>query len=157
MISVELDDRAVQAALAQLRDHAQDLAPAFREFGVRWNETAMLKDKTGYHTLAVSRSMFVDHKTGVSKVTKAGRAPYLLYVARTILDPDEIRLREGGHGDRALYLLARYIIRQEVMNLFAVFKEDGKVWVGRTGYQDHRPEYLKSKRGGILIYRRPEM
>jgi hypothetical protein len=33
MISIELDDRAVLAALAQLRDHAQDLAPAFREIG----------------------------------------------------------------------------------------------------------------------------
>jgi phage gpG-like protein len=33
MISIELDDRAVRAALAQLRDHAQDLAPAFREIG----------------------------------------------------------------------------------------------------------------------------
>jgi phage gpG-like protein len=33
MISIELDDRAVLAALAQLRDHARDLAPAFREIG----------------------------------------------------------------------------------------------------------------------------
>jgi SPP1 gp7 family putative phage head morphogenesis protein len=134
----------------------QYLETFMREFGARWNETAMLKDKTGYHILAVSRSMFVEHKTGGSKVTKAGRAPYLLYVASTILDPDEIRLHEGGHGDRALYLLSRYVIRQDVMNIFAVFKEDGNVWTGRTGYQDHRPEYLKSKRGGILIYRRPE-
>lgn len=33
MISIELDDRAVLAALARLRDHAQDLTPAFREIG----------------------------------------------------------------------------------------------------------------------------
>jgi phage virion morphogenesis protein len=33
MISITLDDRAILAALAQLRDHARDLAPAFREIG----------------------------------------------------------------------------------------------------------------------------
>ena len=33
MITIDLDDRAVLAALAQLRDHLQDLSPAFREIG----------------------------------------------------------------------------------------------------------------------------
>jgi phage gpG-like protein len=33
LISITLDDRAVLAALTQLRDHARDLAPAFHEIG----------------------------------------------------------------------------------------------------------------------------
>lgn len=100
--------------------------------------------------------MFEDHKTGRSKIAKRGRAPWLLYVANTILDPDEIRMEQGGHGDRSLFMLGRYLVRNATMGVLTVFKEDGKVWTGWTGFQDHRPEYLEAKRGGILIYRRPE-
>ena len=135
----------------------QYLETFMHEFGVRWNETAMLQDKTRYHTLAVSRLMFVDHKTGGSKVTKEGRAPYLLYVARTVSDPDEIRLHVGEYGDRALYHLARFTVRDRTLNTLTVFKEDGQAWTGGTGYQNFRADYFESKRAGnVLIYRRPE-
>jgi phage gpG-like protein len=42
MISIELHDRAVLAALGELRDHAQDLAPAFREIGSSLVDEIML-------------------------------------------------------------------------------------------------------------------
>ena len=132
----------------------QYLETFMHEFGVRWNETAMLQDKTRYHTLAVSRLMFVDHKTGRSKVARAGRAQHLLYVARTALDPDEIWLHRGGHGDRSLYLLSRYVVRGETIGVLAVFKEDGDAWVGWSGYQFKSEAYQAEKRKGTLVYRR---
>lgn len=140
------------------RDDRYYLTEFMAAFDARHDETAVIKDKTGLHDLAVSGLMFEDHKTGKSKIAKNGRAPWLPYLARTILDPDEIRLHEGGHGDRSLYLLSRFAIRSEVVNMFSVFNRDGEVWTGWTGYQDHRQAYLELKRrNGILIYRRPEM
>jgi hypothetical protein len=126
------------------------------QFGADWNETAIVQDKTGLHDLAVSRVMFEEHNTGASKITKRGRAPWLLYIAETVRNSDEIRLHQGDYGDRSLYLLARFSVVRGVLNVVAVFKEDGRVWTGCTGYQDFRPEYMQSKRGGVLIYRRPE-
>lgn len=124
------------------------------EFGKEAGETALIPDKTGLHTLAVSDLLFEDHKTGRSKIDKNGRAPWLLYVAHTILDPDEIRLVEGGHGDRALYLLARYLVKGKTVGIISVFKEDGEVWTGWTGYQIPTETYLNGKRkDGVLIYR----
>jgi hypothetical protein len=132
----------------------QYLETFMREFGAHWNETAMLKDKTGYHTLAVSRLMFVDHKTGKSKITKEGRAPYLLYLAKTVSDPDEIRLHVNGYGDRLLHLLSRYVVRGGTVSVLAVFKENRDVWVGWSGYQFKSEKYLTQKRQDTLIYRR---
>lgn len=125
-------------------------------FGAKCNETSVIKDKTGLHDLAVSAVMFEDHKTGRSKINKEGRAPWLLYIAKTVLDPDEIRLHQGSHGDMALYLLARFAVKKGALNVLAVFKEDGMVWTGWTGYQNFRPDYFESKRDGTLIYRRQE-
>jgi hypothetical protein len=43
----------------------------------------------------------------------------------------------------------------ERFNVLSVFKEEGKVWTGWTGYQAFRDVYLESKRVSTLIYRRP--
>lgn len=139
------------------RRESEYLQTFMAEFGKKADETALITDKTGLHTLAVSDLLFEDHKTGRSKIDKNGRAPWLLYVAHTITDPDEIRLVEGGHGDRSLYLLASYLIKGKLMNIITVFKEDGKVWTGWTGYQSDSATYLESKRANsVLIYRRQE-
>lgn len=126
------------------------------EFGEGPAGTAILRDKTGQEDLAVSRLLFTDHKTGGSKIAKEGRSAYLLYLAKTIVDPDEILRHEGGHGDRALYLLAQLLLKSVVMNTIAVFKEDGKIWTGWSIYQTFRADYFESKRSGFLLYRRPE-
>jgi len=52
-------------------------------------------------------------------------------------------------------LLARYRIKGDILNVLSVFKEEGKVWTGWTGYQAFRDVYLESKRVSTLIYRRP--
>ncbi|MFA7241990.1 MAG: PBECR2 nuclease fold domain-containing protein, partial [Sulfuricellaceae bacterium] len=61
------------------------------EFGAKWNETKIIKDKSEGYDLAVSDLIFTDHKTGKTKITKNGRAPYLLYVAQAILEPRNLR------------------------------------------------------------------
>ena len=73
-------------------------------FGEEWNGTAIVEAPTG-HPLAVSPLLFTDHKTGKTKIDKEGRSAYVLYLAETILSPDEILLHEGSHGDRALLLV----------------------------------------------------
>ncbi|NCA91443.1 MAG: hypothetical protein EOM92_21835 [Gammaproteobacteria bacterium] len=125
-----------------------------RAFGEDWNGTAIIEAPTG-HLLAVSPLLFTDHKTGQTKINKKGRAAYLYYLATTIKEPDEIRLQEGSHGDRALYFLGRFMLKGGVMNTFAVFKADNGNWVGCTGYQTFRSDYFESKRNAALIYRRP--
>ena len=125
------------------------------QFGASWDDTAIVKDRTGLFDLAVSGVMFEDHKTGRSKILKRERAPWLLYVAKTVLDPDEIRLHQGGHGDRTLYLLSRFEVRRGMLNTLAVFKEDGKVWTGWSGFPSWKEAYLDEKRNeSVRIYMR---
>ncbi len=126
-----------------------------RQFDEDWNGTAVIEAPTG-HRLMVSSSLFTDHKTGRTKINKEGRAAYLDYLAATIKEPDEIRLHEGSHGDRALYLLGRFIVKGKIMNTLAVFKADHRTWIGWTGYQTFRADYFESKRNDVPIYRRSQ-
>lgn len=126
-----------------------------REFGEDWNATAVIAAPTG-HQLAVSSLLFTDHKTGRTKINKEGRAAYLHYLVATIKEPDEIRLHEGGHGDQALYFLGRFVLKGSTLNALVVFKDDHGTWTGWTGYQTFRADYFKSKRNGVLIYRKAE-
>ena len=137
------------------RDERFYLERFMYEFGEVHDGTAILRDKTRTADLAVSRSLFVDHKTGKTKIDKAGRNAYLLYLAKTISDPDEQWLQEGGHADRALYLLARFILKAGVLNTLAVFKEEGKIWSGVTAYQTFDSVYFSGKRRDKrLVYMR---
>lgn len=124
-----------------------------RAFGEEWNGSAVVEASTG-HRLAVSALLFTDHKTGRTKIEKEGRAPYVPYIAETILRPDEIRMEAGGHGDRALYLLSRYRIGAEITNIIAIFKDRGQVWEGWSGYQipGRRDAYWETKRRGIQLH-----
>ena len=125
-------------------------------FSEDWNGTALIEAPTG-HSLSVSPLLFTDHKTGKTKIDKEGRSAYVLYLAETILSPDEILLHEGGHGDRALYLLGRYIVKDMIMNALVAFKEDVAVWTGWTAYQTFDRVYIAGKRKNQkVIYRREE-
>ena len=107
-------------------------------------------------TLSVSRQMFVDHKTGESKIDKRGRMAYMLYLAETIVSPDEAWLRTGSLGDNTLSLIARFVRGSEAVRMVAVFKDRGAAWEGWTGYNAPQKDYLQRKRSGILVFRRPE-
>lgn len=131
-----------------------------RAFGEDQNGTALI-DLPSAHRLSVSRLLFTDHKSGRLKIAKQGRAPYVPYIAETIKRPDEIRLRAGDYGDRALYFLSRYWIGNELTGVLAIFAERGTVWEGWTGYQmplksAAQAAYFESKRAGGVVFRRPE-
>lgn len=98
--------------------------------------------------------LFIDHKKGGLKITKEGRERYLMYLADTIKNPDEVWMKSGGHQDRALYFLSRYLIKNKLTALLAVFIEEEKAWTGWTGYQTNSSVYLQSKRDGYLVFRR---
>ncbi len=99
--------------------------------------------------------MFTDHKTQKLKIDKEGRDKYLLFLADSIRNPDEIWLQEGGHKDQKLEFLTRYVLGGGVVALLATFKQEGKIWTGWSGYQSMSPIYLESKRTGELLWRRP--
>ena len=42
----------------------------------------------------------------------------------------------------------------ELINVLSVFKKQGKLWEGWSGYQTERSNYFRTKRDGVLIYRR---
>ncbi len=124
-------------------------------FSEDWNGTALIEAPTG-HSLSVSPLLFTDHKTGKTKIDKEGRSAYVLYLAETILSPDEKLLHEGGHGDRALYLLGRYIVKDMIMNALVAFKEDVAVWTGWTAYQTFDRVYIAGKRKNQKVINRRE-
>ena len=123
------------------------------KFDAEWNGEAQFTAQTG-HELLISRQLFTDHKTGLLKITKSRRERYVLFVAETIIKPDEIWLDENQHGTgSALYFLSRYQLRKDVLNVLAVFKQQDKLWEGWSGYQAERSDYFETKRTGALIYR----
>jgi hypothetical protein len=124
-----------------------------RKFDAEWNGEAQVTAQTG-HELLISRQLFTDHKTGLLKITKNRRERYVLFVADTIIKPDEIWLREGEHESSALYLLSRFQIKRDVASVLTVFRNQGKLWEGWTGYQSFDWNYFKTKRDGVLIYQR---
>lgn len=90
--------------------------------------------------------LFTDHKTGRAKINKEGRAPYVPYIAETLLRPDEIRLATGSANDRSLYLIGWYLIAKRATAIIAVFKELGAAWEGWSGYQSTNMDYIQTKR-----------
>jgi len=129
------------------------LTQFMQQFGAAYNEQVIVEAKTGLHQLLVSDELFSNHKSGDSKITKHGREQYVLHIADTILNPAEIWLKTGKYEDNALYFLSRFLIKKDIMNVLAVFRQTGKVWTGWTGYQNFRSDYFESKRDGALIYR----
>ncbi len=122
-----------------------------RIFGEDWSGTALIEAPTR-HSLSVSPLLFTDHKTGKTKIDKEGRAPYMLYIAETILQPDEIRLVTGSAGDRSLYFLGWYLIAGQKTAIIAVFKDHGKIWEGWSAYQTSNMIYVEAKRAYPLIH-----
>ncbi len=124
-----------------------------QEFDSKWNEDAQITNQTG-HELLISREMFTDHKTGASKIKRGGRFHYLLYIADTVKNPDEIRLESGDYQDETLYLLSSYLIRGKLTHIITAYKKTGALWTGWSGYQSTSKTYFETKREGVLLYRR---
>jgi hypothetical protein len=126
------------------------------EFDAGRNESVELTDLVPFRRI-VSRDLFTNHLTGDMKINVNGRAQYVTYIAETIKRPDEIWIDQGGHSDRTMYCLSRFVLKKETMHIITAFKEGGnsELWVGWSGFQSFVPSYYQSKRRGDRIYVRP--
>jgi hypothetical protein len=141
------------------------------EFGATTQQPAVFIDVIG-SPLVIGERMFRDAVTGVSKVTKQGRAPTILLSADAIRAPDEIwahlQVLTDWNGKSTIRLVRHYIAWLQAPDRqrsgFVVFTHGPDGWSAVTAYdmRGDRPSEeamlraLDAKRQGILLYRRPE-
>lgn len=145
----------------------QDYVDRFlAEFGATREKPVSFIDKVG-EPLTISADLFTA-ADGVLKATKAGRAPYLLLLADSIKNPDEIWwVWELGSKTKKPILRRRYISRFDLGDTQApalsVFEFDrsGWEWNGVTNFapnQNRGPasqdRQLERQRDQLLAYRR---
>ena len=127
-------------------------------FGAGPGETALVDDpvatwREDRPVLAVARDLFTSH-AGKSKLKKAGREVFMLYIAATIQAPDEVWMVGTGQEGATMTRLARFRMGRDLLNVLAVYRRGAKVWSGVTAYQTYDGTYFNSKRTGNLCYRR---
>ncbi len=101
--------------------------------------------------IAVARDLLTSH-AGKSKLKKAGREVFMLYIAATIQAPDEVWMVGTGQEGATMTRLARFRMGRDLLNVLAVFRRGAKVWSGVTAYQTYDGTYFNSKRTGNLCY-----
>ena len=123
------------------------------EFGADINEPVRFTDAVG-DGIVISADLFRD-AAGNWKVKKRGRARYVLLLAKTIRDPDEIWLSvdEKKSGDAVID--RRYIRFDPQTGLFVVFEWNWRTWAWESTTAFGADERLIDKRRhGVLLYRR---
>lgn len=128
------------------------------QFNTTLGKPVVFKDVTG-EPLIVSDDLFRNAK-GEIKVTKRDRHRYMLLLASTIKDPDEIILHWQEYPKGRMTLTRTYISRWAAgagaaggITLFDVSRAG---WRGITSFNADAEAYLKNQRVGTLVYRRPE-
>jgi len=127
------------------------------EFGATPATAKLFTDAIG-EPLIISRALF-ERPDGRLKVSKRGREEALLLMADTIKDPDEIWWtweKSPRSGDYTLFrrYLARFVIEGREVPVFMLFDVAKDGWVGVTGFNPERTNYLMNQRQGTLAYRR---
>ncbi|WP_201097996.1 PBECR2 nuclease fold domain-containing protein [Thiocystis minor] len=123
-----------------------------REFGD--TSRAEFLDLAG-NPLIVDRNLFLNRKNEW-KIMKGERAPWLLYTAINIKEPDEIWLEPGRRGGAdKLYFFSRFDVeRRGFLACLAVFeREQGALgmWAGKTNYATTQFGYIERKRNVEII------
>jgi SPP1 gp7 family putative phage head morphogenesis protein len=137
----------------------EELARRFLdEFGAA-GSPVFFDDKIG-NLLTISDQLFKDAK-GAWKIRKRGRDPYLLALADTIKDPDEIfALLEYQEKEKTWRTKLRYIAQFTVPGkdqpLISVFEWGDSTWSGKTGFIETTPGYVDTQRQGVRLYRRSQ-
>lgn len=136
----------------------EQLVTAFlQEFNADIGKPTIHTDVTG-ESIVISDDLFIDRRTGRSKVTKFGREKYLPLLAAAIKSPDEVwHVWEKLQG-RPPVLRRRYISRfhDEKSQTIAVFDTGKDGWTGVTTFQSTDKSYVEKQRRGTLVYRRPD-
>jgi SPP1 gp7 family putative phage head morphogenesis protein len=139
------------------------------EFGVEAGQQATFVDKVG-SMLLIDERLFRDRISGELKVTRQGRAPFILLGADAIREPDEIwvalQLTSIAGEPPKLRLVRRYLAWFEAPDRsrggYAAFEFGTDGWQGLTTYDprakdqtDQRMrDYMERLRTGIRVYRR---
>ncbi|MDF7669876.1 PBECR2 nuclease fold domain-containing protein [Orbaceae bacterium ESL0721] len=128
------------------------------EFGATLNNPAIFKDVAG-ETLVIGKQLFTVSKTGELKVTKRGREQFLLLLADSLKQPDEIwaRMEYFDHLEKSVVrrrYISRFMIDGEVKPMLAVFEVGDDGWLGVTTFAPDNPDYLEQLRVGIRVYKR---
>lgn len=127
-------------------------------FGASMKAPIVFADKAGA-PLVIDSELFRDRSTGNWKVDKRGRERFLLMLAETIKDPDEIVLVQMMIGDKVRVrrrFIARWSIDGEVTPGLAVFEIGADGWAGITTFAPDELAYLDKMREGFRIYGRGE-
>lgn len=143
-------------------DDAAYLAAFMAEFNAKPDEAVYFKDVIG-NLLPISKELFINRSNGELKIQKNGREQYLLLLADTIKNPQEIWIDVIDRGDKLL-IKRRYINiytndAGEVAG-FAVFDLVGNEWRGTTIFnatEKHNREvidydYIDRNRTGYKLY-----
>lgn len=151
--------------LAEGKDPQAYVDAFLGEFGASADRPVVIKDAIG-EPLVISTELFRDVK-GRLKVTKRGREPFLLMLARAIREPDEIWASMEWHrafGKAVLRrrYVARFTLPDGSRDGFAVFEYGKDGWRGVTAYarefasMDEFDAEVEKMRRGVRLYRRPE-
>jgi hypothetical protein len=128
----------------------------FRRFMLEFGDEkrAVFTDVIG-NALEIDRGLFLNLR-GEWKIMKGERAPWLLYTAFNIKEPDEIWREPGRRGGRdKLYYLSRFEVgRRGLLGCVAVFaRERGATgtWAGSTNYATTDEKYIYRKRNKEIL------
>ena len=129
-----------------------------KEFDAAPGRSTIFTDMIG-EPLLIGEELFRGGRTGALKVAKLGRERFLLLLADTIKDPDEIWWLWEEFPKGRWTLLRRYLARWRVAGqeepAFVLFDVGPDGWTGTTAFRPERGSYLDNQRVGTLAYRRP--
>lgn len=145
---------------------SEEYVKAFlKEFGLSGLRGSALHSLPSGHPLVISKSLFIDKKTGLWKVKKSGREQYLKVLARTIKNPFEVWQVPSELTGKPVHVLRTLRVfsgENGRIGGFGVFNlVNGRKWVGATTFtpkinnEKAMFKYLEKQREGILLYREP--
>lgn len=136
----------------------QDYVDAFlAEFGLGAGERATVYFDVAGEPLLISDALFRE-RGGEIKAAKRGRERYLLLIADTIKNPDEIWEGWGDYGGKSV-LRRRYVARWQVegqdVPALGVFEVGPQGWVGVTAFSPDEMSYIEKRaRRGKRVWTR---
>lgn len=137
----------------------EDYANIFlNEFGATLTKSAIFKDVAG-DALVIGKQLFTVSKTSELKITKRGREQFLLLLADSLKQPDEIwtRMEYFDHLQKSVVrrrYISRFMIDGEVKPMLAVFEVGDDGWLGVTTFAPDNPDYLEQLRVGVRVFKR---
>lgn len=128
------------------------------EFDTKIDGESYWTDPNG-ETLPINAKLFQE-PDGTWKTMKRGRERFMLLLAETLKDPDEIYavlepiIKEGGQYRLKKRYLARWQVEGTDIPAITVFDYGRDGWTGTTAFASDTPGYLETQRVGARLYQR---